>query len=676
LSIIAKMAEQNMISLRENPFDSDKKYLEACNEMCGCNDSLIKTLETNDKIKLDENEVLLICGPSAAGKSTFLARFKSDKNNTEFMEDIIKISESHETKVTLEGVEIGARSGSTTIVPNFYTKNKFTLLDLAGFMDTNPSKSHVLSLLNHILFTRLFKFKLLVVFNLAQFSDFATFNTAINSYLKEFKSLFTESHFVRCLSSTVFLLTKADKFTENVIKNAELSYIIGDGTDENKLRRCVQMLLMDYNLRLTNVLTSEIPGVIKRMNEHFVILNYKLDDGETVQKKILTAVSAVPYFSCEELKFDSVSSTNLLCEKGWSIIKSYLMEVINLSTQLSGKIKSFRDEMEKLFGVLANKQTFIFNLEHENKLLIEEKGNNSKVIDELTKELIKKPEERKQLEIDFKTALDYFERIKVRTNNMRLLCIEPLRSIVWKKSMFKTIHRIQLDACRLFGVDSKPDHLLITSKEYSDVLLKLKVCKTKQDVENLKLHNIYHDNIKIETKNDSIHAFVEHEEEVVLLILSEIDISKTISSEHLLEQFIENIDKLRLQIETINSFMTNAETRIQKLLEKNKEIDVKYRSNENTIKTISQDLATHKSNSKKYISETKEFTSQYLKNLTSIRTKDIFLMTVRLSQILIRTSIDKTRFSDIKTLEQSIADEGRKVELFGLEVDSWTKKYD
>ena len=107
--------------------------------------------EFDAKFDADAATNSLICfGVSGAGKSTFLARLLSRLDPSGF-----KAALPEDSIVSIEGVNVGATIGSTTLVPVVCNVGgQLQIFDVPGFKDTNEERQVVINILHKCLLTR------------------------------------------------------------------------------------------------------------------------------------------------------------------------------------------------------------------------------------------------------------------------------------------------------------------------------------------------------------------------------------------------------------------------------------------------------------------------------------------------------------------------------------------
>ena len=107
--------------------------------------------EFEEKFDADAATHSLICfGVSGAGKSAFLARLLSRLEPEAF-----KAALPEKTIVSIEGINVGAGIGSTTMVPVIYPVSPtLQIFDVPGFKDNNNERQIVINILHKCLLTR------------------------------------------------------------------------------------------------------------------------------------------------------------------------------------------------------------------------------------------------------------------------------------------------------------------------------------------------------------------------------------------------------------------------------------------------------------------------------------------------------------------------------------------
>jgi len=158
------------------------------------------------------NESWMIFGPSRTGKSTFLARMKSNLPKEKFSETLRSNNKGDEI-FTIDDIKIAPGHKAVTTVPNVFIKGNNLLFDLPGFIDIDPEREAVISLLNNSLFPRISSCKIIVVLDVSIL--ISNLNLPLRKYYEEFLRLLTPEHFKSGLASCIFIFTKADMHAKN-----------------------------------------------------------------------------------------------------------------------------------------------------------------------------------------------------------------------------------------------------------------------------------------------------------------------------------------------------------------------------------------------------------------------------------------------------------------------------
>ena len=177
-----------------------------------------------DRTMAEAGGAAIVCfGITGAGKSTFLARLRSPKTCGEFHQAVFGERHSGEDYTTEEGVRIGHKAPSTTLVPKLHAVGNMGVWDVPGFKDNNQGKQIVINILHMCLLRRLNKAKFLIVVDVNVLFQENAMTTLVGDYHGKLRELFahgSDAQYNQYIQHFYLVLTHNDKHhhTEQQIK--------------------------------------------------------------------------------------------------------------------------------------------------------------------------------------------------------------------------------------------------------------------------------------------------------------------------------------------------------------------------------------------------------------------------------------------------------------------------
>jgi hypothetical protein len=639
-------------------------YITMCKLMCSSHEELIANLANNDIRNGLVNDVWLFFGSSKAGKSTLLARIKTSLDNIEFMEAVNKSKKSDEP-IFLDGIAFAGGSRAVTTVPNLHIKNDQLYMDLAGFVDTDPKREAVISLLNNCLFSKLNSCKIIIVMDVGFLTG--GISLVMQTYVKELERLLTPANFELGLASCGFILTKADVFGYNIIAlNKE-----DDDEDFNrlnskeiseKLKKSVKKIIGDFSIEMASI-DIKLTKLASAISLRNCVVNYKDLGSDSVTFAIQNMMKKVRPLESKKMHFDTVSASSVLSRDSLQIVKVYKELVQNKSNKILEIKKNVEDhyvrEKSYLEKMKLSLEKSLQTISDSKKLVIEKEVMINSISDQnsaLSKRITELGEEKSHTELSLKA---FEEKIK----NFKMLWMVSSKSV--KKNPRKDEQRVIGEFVRPLGCRERIHIVIMSEENYNRHHVTIENCESYKTFTDLQLPTLYFDgsktaenkafNVIQSSSNDkflsiSTSGSISH----VVLLLCDINIIDTPLKMLTNNYFVEQRDAV---VKAIFTSEKQIEDNNKKIEQFRKDVvnstSIKSKEDE-TLVSIQNNIRICKS---KFGDRSKEIIDTFSELTSSLRkdqNDEVLKMTESLGKILVSSNVEVNAYREIPDIRRSI----------------------
>jgi ABC-type multidrug transport system ATPase subunit len=355
-----------------------------------------------------DKEILMLFGTSGAGKSTFLSRVLSDKNDADFNELVISRDTDSNENVDLEGVRIGAAKKTSTIVPKRYTlPHDRVIYDVPGFGDNDETTEQVIQLMYRCLLSKVTATKYIIVIAAPSIYTHERKSSLETEYTNKLRSIFGEANFKKSITNNAFfVITQADMINEAETEKKSIKEHIGDLQDIANEQGKSQFALF-----LTAV-----------KKNHFVV-DYQNWDPDKFWKKYSAKTEITPV----EARYNADNST--LMNQAEKILKRderEMMQKINACHETSLQLKKENNDLNRKYDANAKKV-------EESERTMQKCHDELKDIDKFSKDsevsIRGWLEDISRCEMSIKNAEEHTETIKATINKAEYVEQFSLRSV-------------------------------------------------------------------------------------------------------------------------------------------------------------------------------------------------------------------------------------------------------
>jgi len=562
-------------------FNVKPNYLDLCQKTIRCYEELLTKMKDPMVIEGLKGETLIIFGKTRSGKSTFLLRLATDMNPNVFSDQMRETVKKDGVIMTFNGIQVASGHLAVTLVPNFYFLGKRLVIDLAGFDDLTPDRRPIISLLNYYLLSQISSVRILSVLSLEGLIG-NEIDTSVRSYNKHYEELLTKDYVKTGIQSTIFLMTKIDKYGNSFLQDGKSNSI--DDTIFNKVGKYALILTSkDENLGKTGstIATS------------YLLVDYEVSKKELVDSLEEKLVRVDP-MNAKLLRMDIGSVENDIVRQCASVTDSYYSIINEINDMLSSlnndtiDLKSDYDDILNSINDLKSMLAEKVKCEHllndldlmDGKLKVQLEGQNSK-LESLNDDLIDVVEQKKGFE-------EKYQGFSV------------LEFTICHSIDLSDISKLYFEYETKDGVDTPTEIIIITKKEYQEKKSKIFECKDNQDVKKLRLTNLLEGDIKNVIKrgrlssifgstenlfsprrtNATLTLTTEYQIPHVAILMDMINIKKTQFLPLFLHHFEEKATKIKLSMLGVEKNIGEIETKLYE----NEKQQTKVRSGLDDIK--------------------------------------------------------------------------------------------
>lgn len=624
-------------------------YIDVCEQLV-TNHSLLKQSLAEEKLsRLIQRESWIIFGPTRTGKSTLLARLKSDLEPEKFSDLIKEVESKRDITVTIEGIDVQYGTRDCTTIPNIHSLDN-AIFDLAGFSAPSIKRSVMIPLINKGLLSKLSGCKMIIVLDSGILN--ASFPTMVRKYIAEFKSLMTEQHYKLGMESCGFVFTKIDRYGPGLL---ELSGRKADG-DLALIIKSIKDFLSDAAMELM-ITDEEVGSFIAFISRNFCAIDYKVMTKDDTAKILMNMLSRVRPIDARSLQFNQVVARSVLAREGRSMLTQYETEIgrmeeyINkIIEQMSAKqkiIKTNNDkyisEMSDISNSIKEFESSILRSEEEKRTLYEKKDSNEKRI-------IK-------LESLITQSREHLDEFKKNANNLTMLSIMTIRS-----SRRGNVDKIQADIKNPMGATSKMMHMVLEKHVYVNKMAEIESCNSVQEFLARKIPHLYHDGIKqgqlnidVQPGDDGNQFRTELPTAHVLLCLCDIRVTQLPFLSKLTKHLDSQILTDEKELFDLKNFMKTFDNVSRELDERSNDMRMKIKMFRSELDQRREMISGNVTMFKNDLIQSNEQLGLTISGMNELIASRKFKMTEELSRVLIECNIEVTEFNAVIALRSRIS---------------------
>lgn len=201
-------------------------------------------------------------------QSTTVARaLDTDSSPEEFKAKLRDDVTAGEGTSEIQGVHVGHRKTSTTIVPKPYPIGKITIVDMPGFAEADPKKKIIIDLLQKCYLTRTNKFRILIVAEMGLIYE-SKMRQLRDGYHRALWRLLGDKY-QQAMPHLYFILTKPEQADPNMPYSAELAQGVMDTMEAGSSEDSALFARM-----------------LTRMRNHHMVVDLNQDTSTTLLEKI------------------------------------------------------------------------------------------------------------------------------------------------------------------------------------------------------------------------------------------------------------------------------------------------------------------------------------------------------------------------------------------------------
>lgn len=217
-----------------------------------------RDFEANMKIATASKKTYMVFGVTGAGKSTFISRLKDKGESSQFFNKVIQPTAEYKG-LTHEGIQIGDKVGSTTIVPKQHSiASDISIFDVPGFDEVDIDLKEIIYVLHRCILKQVSVNMYIVVIPAAYLFE-NTMNTIRTKYYDRLCNFFTEERLINVSKYNIlFVVNQVDlvdkdtspKAIKSVVTELAMHYLDIDGMEKFSrfLRNMANnLLVVDYS---------------------------------------------------------------------------------------------------------------------------------------------------------------------------------------------------------------------------------------------------------------------------------------------------------------------------------------------------------------------------------------------------------------------------------------------
>lgn len=633
-----------------------QNYMHMCRLLLGSYNQLKRDVNDSSISDLFKKDVWLFFGPARTGKSTLLARLKSDLDSNSFYNKaILESEEKRNEAIDISGIKIKSGFEAMTTAPNFYTTGDRLIADLAGFVDADPKREAVVSILNNSLFPLLSSCRLFVILDLGMLLGL-TIN--IQKYVVEFKKLLSENYFVEGMKACHFIFTKADKYEKSIIEISKIN------ADEYKfpLKIAVKTMLDQF---ISDMITSDTDSgkfasyIVRR----FSVIDYKTMNKDDIKKILNENLDNITPLVSRGMRFDLDKSTNILRAESAAVLSQYKKIVKKLGGSISEYKSSFIKDRMEIVNKVRKCKTEIDNLNQEKYNLKQSLASDEARQKILRLNQIADDEELKKFTKDLKDSREQAVRFAEKVNTFKLIHLTVVKSASYSRSFSGSVERILGNFSQPPGSDGKLQTMVMSLVDFNKFESRIYMCRLVSELEELKapfitingskdlgssgkvtVNAVDHQTTRVETELTNAH---------VLLCFNDIKVSKSSLVDIMTDYFTESITKTNTTIKTIQDKLKSDADELKTIddsLIKNRESANEI---EMDVKNEQQNLVNLKESLSMRADQFIQQISDPAKQMRSFTNDETFRLTKSISEVLVESKINTETYQEIGEIEKN-----------------------
>ena len=553
-----------------------------------------------------------------------------------------------------EGIEVASGQYAVTLVPNFHIIDGRLMIDMAGCEDITPDRRPIISLLNYCLLSKLPTLKIITVIPLsALLEDEIKMN--VPKYYEYYKDLLTEENINRGLVSTVFLITKVDKYGVQMFGGRNTGLSIKDS---------FEFQVGKYGARLAARKGIE-SQLVASIQANSVLIDYSTGKS-TILEELWDKLKVAEPMNAELIRLDVKGVTNVIVNQCLSVTKKLsekIDELIDMTLRqdslISTKEQQISDIMkntDKLGSIIIDyEQTTIKRKEISDlivKLGVEEESLNDKMLD-LESQMREVKDQQQAFVIKYEGFVIMFPTILFSTtrDGKDKIYVEHLT----RPGSVRPTETIMLD----YDVYRRVEKSIISSLTAESIYsLKLPVLPTGK-------------NVSLIVRDGRIIVHASNDKRFVLILMDTVNVRETAFK----PLFSANYEE---RIKTIEDFMAVTDTKLRVRNDRNLVATNEQLSLESKLKDLKSEFQAIKTKCVKKFDDINKLVSESLETMRKI--KEVLFMlhqdrtimiTKQIGDVLKQSNLDGGMIDEItknsdrldklnKTSEQ-IVDHGEKV---------------
>jgi len=594
-------------SMRRVAFKVDPNYFELCTRTIKCCNELNEKMNRPEIKEMLDKEVLVIFGKTRSGKSTFLLRMASEMQPGEFMKLIDETKQNVDVIYKYEDIEVAYGHKSVTIVPNFFVMDGRLIVDLAGFDDLTPERRPIISLLNYHLLSRIPNAKMLTVISLESLLK-GVVGTTIKSFQEHYVNLLGSENIARGLSSTCFLITRADVYGKTM----------KDDEETTNIEKAFDSTLREYAVAVQAEGNQILGHMAAAVSVKRVIIDYNTEK-KVLLEKMEQKLARIETMNASLIKIDIDSIENIIVKQCVNVTKSYYETIGNFSKELdshSNDVSTIEGLISRC-GMAGSKLSEITSKRDVLEKRIEKTSSKSIGLKaQLDGINIRLSEQNSQLQ----DMIDQQRGFEEKVRDFQLLELTVIHSTL---SESDGKHKIYVSIEEGVGLDSPMEVILMETTIYNSLSQKIKECESIQMIKKLGYIDLketaYAKEIKLQRGKGFIKLSTKLDIQHTGLVIKVINVSDTRLLPIFTGQFDTKIKNMEANIASIEANRSD----VQKQLSIN---DSTFISQCDDMNIMEQDFEKRKDQVLSDISDYMQSLSTYEREINdiSIRLKTLF----------------------------------------------------